>query len=85
VEAYPGVVIEGWFFFVAPAGTPADIVQRMNRETDRVIADPEVAQRIRSFHFTPGPAMTPRAIEERMREERGRWRRIVQDIGLVPQ
>ncbi len=38
-----------------------------------------------SFHFTPGPAMTPGAIEERMREERARWRKIVQDIGLQPQ
>jgi len=84
-EAYPGLIIEGWFFFVAPAGVPADIVQRMNREVDRIVADPEIAQRIRSFHFTPGPAMTPRAIEERIREERGRWRRIAQDIGLQPQ
>ena len=85
VESYPGVIIEGWFFFVAPAGTPADIVQRMNREVDRIVADPEIAQRIRSFHFTPGPAMTPKGIEDRMREERGRWRRIVQDIRLQPQ
>lgn len=84
-EAYPGMIIEGWFFFVAPAGTPADIVQRMNRETDRIVADPEIAQRIRSFHFTPGPAMTPTAITDRIREERVRWRRIVQDIGLQPQ
>ena len=84
-EAYPGLIIEGWFFFVAPAGTPADIVQRMNREVDRIVADPEITQRIRGFHFTPGPAMTPRAIEERIRGERGRWRRIAQDIGLQPQ
>ena len=84
-ETYPGTIIEGWFFFVAPAGTPVDIAQRMNREVDRIVADPEIAQRIRSFHFTPGPAMTPRAIEERIREERGRWRRIVQDIGLQAQ
>ncbi|MSQ51197.1 MAG: tripartite tricarboxylate transporter substrate binding protein [Betaproteobacteria bacterium] len=84
-EAYPGLVIEGWFFFVAPAGTPADIVQRMNREVDRIVADPEIAGRIRGFHFTPGPAMTPKGIEDRIREERVRWRRIVQDIGLQPQ
>ncbi|MFM9970096.1 MAG: Bug family tripartite tricarboxylate transporter substrate binding protein [Burkholderiales bacterium] len=84
-EAYPGLIIEGWFFFVAPAGTPADIVQRMNREVDRVVAEPEIVQRIRNFHFTPGPAMTPKAIEDRIRDERGRWRKIVQDIGLQPQ
>ena len=57
----------------------------MNREVDRIVADPEIARRIRSFHFTPGPAMTPRAIEERMREERARWRKIVRDIGPQPQ
>ena len=85
METYPGVIVEGWFFFVAPAGTPSDIVQRLNREVDTIIADRDVAERIRGFHFTPGPAMTPRAIEERMRDERARWKRIASDIGLEAQ
>jgi tripartite-type tricarboxylate transporter receptor subunit TctC len=84
-EAYPGLIIEGWWFLQAPAGTPPDIVQRLIRETDRVVADPEVAGRIHSFHFTPGPAMTQAQFEERVRVERARWKRLVEDIGLKPE
>jgi tripartite-type tricarboxylate transporter receptor subunit TctC len=84
-EAYPGVVIEGWLFLVAPAGTPSDIVQRMNREVDRIVKEPEVVQRIRSFGFSSSDAMTPATINERVREERERWKKIAQDIKLQPQ
>ncbi|MSQ51260.1 MAG: tripartite tricarboxylate transporter substrate binding protein [Betaproteobacteria bacterium] len=84
-ETYPGLVIEGWLFLVAPTGTPGDIVQRMNREVDRIVRDPEVVQRIRSFGFSASDAMTAASINERVREERGRWKRIAQDLKLQPQ
>jgi tripartite-type tricarboxylate transporter receptor subunit TctC len=84
-EAYPGVVIEGWLFLVAPAGTLADIVTRMNREVDRIVKEPEVVQRIRSFGFSASDAMTTATINERVREERARWKKIAQDIKLQPQ
>jgi tripartite-type tricarboxylate transporter receptor subunit TctC len=84
-EAYPGLIIEGWFFLVAPAGTPADIVQRVRIELDRIIAEPEVSQRIRSFHFNPGPALTPQQFDERIRAERARWKKLAGDISLQPQ
>jgi tripartite-type tricarboxylate transporter receptor subunit TctC len=84
-EAYPGVAVEGWLFLVAPARTPAEIVQRMNREVDRIVKDPEVVEKIRSFGFSASDAMTPAGITERAREERARWKKIAQDINLQPQ
>ena len=39
-DAYPGLVMEGWIFLVAPSGTPASIVQRMNSEVDAALKEP---------------------------------------------
>jgi tripartite-type tricarboxylate transporter receptor subunit TctC len=84
-EAYPGLINESWWYLLAPARTPADIVQRVGRETDRIVADPEVANRIRGFHFVPGPAMTTAQFDERVRSEQARWKRVVDAIGLQPE
>jgi tripartite-type tricarboxylate transporter receptor subunit TctC len=84
-ENNPGLAIEGWLFLVAPSGTPGDIVQRMNREIDRIVKEPEVVQRIRGFGFSASDAMTPATILERAKEERARWKKIAQDINLQPQ
>jgi tripartite-type tricarboxylate transporter receptor subunit TctC len=84
-EAYPGLIMEGWWFLMATGGTPADVVRRLGAETDRAIAEPELSDRIRSFHFTPGPAITPQQFGERMKLERQRWKELVQEIALQPQ
>src|SRR3989449_4101899 len=36
-ETFPGFELVGWFLVVAPAGTPKEIVLRMNRELDRIL------------------------------------------------
>ena len=48
-ESVPGVVVDGWFGVVAPAGTPADIVERVNREIGEFLKGPEIQQRLISF------------------------------------
>src|SRR5262249_5879003 len=39
-ETLPGVVIDGWFGVVAPAGTPPDVVAKVNREVGEFLKDP---------------------------------------------
>jgi len=50
-ETFPGFELIGWFAVVAPAGTPREIVQRMNREMDGILKDAETAQRLRTLGF----------------------------------
>src|SRR5207244_11009277 len=50
-EVFPGVEMIGWFIIAAPAGTPADIVAQMNRELDKVLRDPSVAEKLASVGF----------------------------------
>jgi tripartite-type tricarboxylate transporter receptor subunit TctC len=84
-ETYPGLVIEGWFELLGPAGIPAEIVQRLNREVDEIVKDREFVERLAQFGFSTSDAMTPHLLRMRVRTETERWRKIAQDIELKPQ
>ena len=84
-DAYPGLVMEGWIFLVAPSGTPASIVQRMNAEVDAALKEPVVLERLMSFGFSTVGAMTPAVMQEKIKEMRATWKMIAQDIKMEPQ
>src|SRR6266704_2108613 len=66
-ETFPGFELVGWFLIVAPGGTPNEIVLRVNREMDRILKDPETAQRLRALGFFTEGAETPEAVAEAIR------------------
>ena len=84
-ETFPGFEFIGWFSLVAPAGTPREIVQRMNLEVDRILKDPEVAQRLANLGFYTEGAETPEGLGEFVRAELAKWARIVKEIGIQPE
>ena len=84
-ETYPGFEYVGWFALLAPTGTPANAVQRANRDMDRVLTDPDVAQRLHDLGLVNEGAGTPEALAEFLRAERDRWAKLVKDIGLQPE
>ena len=83
-ETYPGFDYAGWFALLAPAGTPREVVLRVNRELNSVLAEPEVAQRLRDLGLVLEPG-TPEALNEFLGAERARWSRLVKEIGLQPE
>lgn len=84
-ETYPGFEYVGWFALLAPTGTPAAIVQKANRDIDKVLTDPEVAQRLFDLGLVNEGAGTPESLNEFLRAERERWAKLVKDIGLQPE
>ena len=84
-ETYPGFEYVGWFALLAPAGTPAAIVQKANREMDKVLTDPEIAKRLFDLGLINEGAGTPEQLNEFLRAERERWGKLVKDIGLQPE
>src|SRR5262249_34129784 len=73
-ETLPDFVIDGWFAVVAPAGTSADIVQRLNVATAAFLKDRAVVDRMAGFTMEPAH---PRSVEETaafIRAEQERWR-----------
>ena len=83
-ETYPGFDYAGWFALLAPAGTPREVVLRVNRELNSVLAEPDVAQRLRDLGLVLEPG-TPEALNEFLAAERARWSRLVKEIGLQPE
>ena len=83
-ETYAGFDYSGWFAVLAPAGTPKDVIAKVNRDVNQVLADPEVAQRLRDLGVVTEPG-SPEALNEFLAAERTRWTRLVKDIGLQPE
>jgi len=84
-ETVPGLDFFGWFALVAPAGTPAAIVQRVNREMDNALKDPDVAGRFQKLGFYTKGADTPEATGAYIRSQFETWATIIKDIGLKPE
>ncbi|HVI64987.1 MAG TPA: tripartite tricarboxylate transporter substrate binding protein, partial [Bradyrhizobium sp.] len=75
-ETLPGIAIDGFFGIVAPAGTPADIVARLNREIAEYLKGPEIQQRLISFGLATEGAGTPESTAQFIRKEQDRWRAL---------
>lgn len=76
--AVPGYAIEIWVGVFAPAGTPAPLVQRLNREINEISASPE----LRTFLEPDGAtavSMSPAAFSARIKEDLAQWKRIATD------
>jgi tripartite-type tricarboxylate transporter receptor subunit TctC len=84
-ETIPGFVLDGWFTILAPAGTPADIVARLNHEIDLFLKDPEVLQKFHALGISTSGADTPQRTAEFIRAEQERWGKIVQELDIQPQ
>jgi len=84
-ETFPGFELVGWFLMLAPAGTPHDIVLRMNREMDKVLKDPDTVHKLNTMGFFTEGAETPEAVAELVRADYAKWGRIVKEIGIEPE
>ncbi|GCL64794.1 Bug family tripartite tricarboxylate transporter substrate binding protein [Pseudaquabacterium pictum] len=77
----PGLAFSNWFGFFAPAGTPAEVVQRLNRELNTLMRAPDVADRLRQLGADPvtGP---PEAFAKVIRDEHDSWKAVIQRAGI---
>ena len=65
---------------MAPAGTPAPIVERLSREIGEVLRLPEVTQRLNTMGFEV-VGTTPDAFSTHVRTEVAKWAKLVKDSG----
>jgi tripartite-type tricarboxylate transporter receptor subunit TctC len=79
-QGLPGYEVVSWFGIVAPTGTPADIVRRLNDDVRRVLVLPEFQERLRD-EGGRAFAMTPEEFTAFIRSETVRWGRVVRDVG----
>ena len=79
----PGFDVAGWGMIVAPAGTPAPVVARLNAELNKVAALPDVQQQIVKLGMIPGGTAPPEKLQGFINSEIERWSKVVQQAGLA--
>jgi tripartite-type tricarboxylate transporter receptor subunit TctC len=84
-ETLPGFDFIGWFAVVAPTGTPAEVIQRMNHEVDAALKDVEIARRMRDVGMYTEGGGTPEQAAAYVRAQLEQWGKIIQEIGLQPE
>jgi len=77
----PGYEAVGWFGSVAPAGTPREIIQRLNLETRNALALPDVRERVIAAGTEPATT-TPEEFAAYIREETKKWGEVVRAGGI---
>lgn len=83
-ETHDGMTLQAWQALVAPAGTPAAIVTRLNAAVNTALADAEMAGRLRQVGVTPMP-MAPDALASLIASDAERWAALVRAAGIPPQ
>ena len=85
IEAgFPAVVITGWSGLLAPAGTPADVVNRLQAEIARHILAPELKEAMRKQGAEP-VASTPQQFAAFIKSEMSKWERVVKEAQIKAQ
>ena len=80
-SGFPKVVVTGWWGLVAPAGTPPDIVQKVQRDTARVLQLPEQRERLIAVGAEPA-GTTPEQFGAFLRNEMEKWERVAKAGGI---
>jgi tripartite-type tricarboxylate transporter receptor subunit TctC len=83
-ETWPGFEFPGYIMMIAPVGTPAQIVQRLNTAVQEVLQDPETVQYIKSLNFVIDGAGTPSGLVDVLRTEHVEAEKIFKGLGYVP-
>jgi tripartite-type tricarboxylate transporter receptor subunit TctC len=80
---YADLVATVWFALSGPPGLPADIVKRLNDEVRKILAAPEVRERLRVDGILTQP-LDPHAFTDFVRAELKRWTPVVKASGARP-
>jgi tripartite-type tricarboxylate transporter receptor subunit TctC len=79
-EALPGYEVVGWYGVIGPAGMPAPLVERLHDELVRVLAQPDVRQRILDDGSEP-VGSAPREFHDFMAADLAKWAKVVKESG----
>ena len=77
----PDYEVITWFGFLAPAGVPKRIVDRLNEDIGRALQSPDVRERLASLGADLGTS-SPEAFGTLLREEIAKWSRVVKSAGI---
>jgi tripartite-type tricarboxylate transporter receptor subunit TctC len=77
----PGFDVNAWVGLMAPAGTPADVVQKLNREIASILNAADVKERL-SADGSVVVAASPEAFNTHVRSELDKWGKVIRSAGI---
>lgn len=80
----PDYDLSGWNGLFAPAGTPPDVVNKINAEITKIVQMPDVRARILDIGAEPGP-MKPAEYAAWVQSEVTKWTKLVKEAGIQPE
>lgn len=81
-DTLPGFNNTTWYGLLAPARTPREIVVRINSDLNKLLVQPEFAQRM-LFQGIEAATSTPEGLGEMIRAETERWRKVIKGAGIA--
>ena len=81
LEGYESV---GWFGLVSAAGTPPEVLARLNAAFVKVMQEPAMAEKLRTLGAEPKPG-TAEAFGQFIRSESAKWAKVVAEAGIKPE
>jgi tripartite-type tricarboxylate transporter receptor subunit TctC len=80
----PGFEVSNWWGILAPAGTPAPILERLYKEITAILESPETRKRF-ELEGADVARMTPAQFVTFVNEETVKWTRVVKEAGIKPE
>ncbi len=78
----PGYEAGSWYGLAAPKGTPAEVVAKLNAQTQRIFDDPGFREKFLAPNFIFSITSSPEAFAERIRSESAKWGKLIRDANL---
>jgi tripartite-type tricarboxylate transporter receptor subunit TctC len=78
----PGFFFNSWFAILAPAGTPKDIVARLNAEVLKAVADPEIRRKLEELGFSVR-GTSPEELGTLTRDQLAKYARVIKEMGIA--
>jgi tripartite-type tricarboxylate transporter receptor subunit TctC len=79
-EAVPGYEASAWFGMGAPKGTPADVIEKINKTINEALKDPKMIERLAELGGAPMGG-TPADFGKIMESEVAKWKKVVEFSG----
>lgn len=76
------VEVAPWYGILAPAGTPAAVVARLNAEINEIVRNPVTKASLLAKGFQ-AVAQTPQEFADLMRQDQAKWQQVVKEVGVV--
>jgi tripartite-type tricarboxylate transporter receptor subunit TctC len=80
-DTIPGFENAGWFGLMAPTGTPRDVVEKIYRDTAKILKSPEFQAQLAKQGMVP-VGNSPADFQAAIREESKRWEKVIRERGL---